>query len=387
MKILHIALASHFTIGMLYQENQMINCQRADGHDVTIVTDVWHYEGGNLVRGHEEDTIMDNGARLIRWEHDRVLFSDLWTEKIQKCRRVKGLLEELAPDTILFHGMCGYEIMDAADYCKNHPDCLLFMDCHEDYSDSARTFLSKAFYKIIHGHYISKAMPEVDKVLYIGADMKAWMNDLYSIPADKQEFLAPGGTIYTLEQQKAARQDIINKYSLSNDAIIMAHSGKLAATKRTPELIEAFSKVKDPRMALFIFGSIPEDMEAKIRPLMDADSRIHFMGWKVNKDIEEFLAGTDMYCQPGTQSSTFETAMCCGCVNMTYPWDSYTDATYTDCDGQNYFFVETVEDMVSVFERITQNINVLEQAKAKSFSYAKMAFDYQVISRRIYTRG
>ena len=55
MKILHIALASHFTIGMLYQENQMINCQRADGHDVTIVTDLWHYERGELVKGEEED--------------------------------------------------------------------------------------------------------------------------------------------------------------------------------------------------------------------------------------------------------------------------------------------------------------------------------------------
>ena len=385
MKIVHLALASHFTIGMLYQENQMIECQRADGHDVTLITDCWHYERGKLVKGSEEDTIMDNGARLIRLELDRVFCSDLWTEKIQKCKRVKKLLEELQPDSILFHGMCGYEIMDAAAYCKEHENCLLFMDCHEDYSDSARTFLSKMFYKVIHGHFISKAMPEVDKVLYIGADMRNWMNDLYDIPQEKQEFLAPGGTIYTPQQQKEARQEIIKKYALSQDAIIMAHSGKLIPLKRTEELLRAFSKVKDPRMALFIFGSIPDEMEPVLRPLMEADNRVHFMGWKVNKEIEEFLAGVDLYCQPGSQSSTFETAMCCGCANMAYPFDSYTDENYTDCDFENYFFVETEEDIEKVFRMITDNVQVLEQTKAKSFSFARLNFDYAVISRRIYT--
>ena len=385
MKIVHLALASHFTIGMLYQENQMIDCQRKDGHDVTIITDCWHYERGELVKGGEEDTIMENGARLIRLKLDNVFFSELWTEKIQKCRRVKKLLEELQPDTILFHGMCGYEIMDAAEYCKKHENCLLFMDCHEDYSDSARTFLSKCFYKIIHGHYISKAMPEVDKVLYIGADMRNWMNDLYRIPQEKQEFLAPGGTIYTTQQQKDARQEIIKKYALPQDAIIMAHSGKLIAPKRTEELLRAFKKIDDPRMALFIFGSIPEEMEPVLRPLIDSDNRVHFMGWKVNKEIEEFLAGVDLYCQPGSQSSTFETAMCCGCANMAYPFASYTDESYTDCNFENYFFVETEEDIVKVFKDITENVQVLEQAKAKSFSFARLNFDYAIISRRIYT--
>ena len=70
------------------------------------------------------------------------------------------------------------------------------------------------------------------------------------------EFMAIGGIIYAPEQQKNARQDIIDKYSLPQDAIIMAHSGKLSAGKRTAELIEAFRQVNDPRMALFIFGSI-----------------------------------------------------------------------------------------------------------------------------------
>lgn len=385
MKILHIGLPSHFTEGMLYQENMLIAMNRADGHDVTIITDVYHYEGSKLVEGPEEDRIMDNGARLIRLKYDRVFHSDLWTEKIQKCRKLKKYLNEIQPDTILYHGVCGYEMMDVAEYCKKHRECHFYMDSHEDYTNSAMTFASKTFYKTIHGYFVHKALPEVDKILYLGVQMRDWLKDIYAIPDSMMEFMAIGGIIYTPEQQTEARQDIINRYALPQDAIIMAHSGKLSAGKRTAELLRAFSKVQDPRMALFVFGSIPDDMESTIRPLIDADSRIHFMGWKVNKEIEQFLAGVDLYCQPGGQSSTFETAMCCGCANMTYPHETYKDETYSDCNGENYFFVETEEDMEAVFKRILDNPLVLEQTKAKSFAFAKLQFDYETIARRIYT--
>ena len=378
-------MPSHFTEGMLYQENMLIAMNRADGHDVTIITDVYHYEGSNLVEGPEEDRIMDNGARLIRLKYDRVFHSDLWTEKIQKCRKLKQYLEELQPDSILYHGVCGYEMMDVAEYCKKHTECHFYMDSHEDYTNSAMTPASKAFYKFIHGYFVHKALPEVDKILYLGVQMRDWLKDIYSIPDSMMEFMAIGGIIYTPDQQSEARQDIINRYALPQDAIIMAHSGKLSAGKRTAELLRAFSKVQDPRMVLFVFGSIPEDMESTIRPLIDADSRIHFMGWKVNKEIEQFLAGVDLYCQPGGQSSTFETAMCCGCANMTYPHETYKDETYSDCNGENYFFVETEDDMTDVFKRILDNPLVLEQTKAKSFAFAKLQFDYETIARRIYT--
>ena len=364
----------------------MIGCQRADGHEVTIITDLYHYERGELVKGEPEYKTMDNGARLIRLKWDRIFFSDLWTEKIQKCHKVKKLLEEIKPDTILFHGICGYEIMEAADYCKKHSECLLFVDCHESFNDSGRTMLSKNFYKFIHGHFISKAMPEVDKFFYTGKDNQLWINDLFAIPAEKQEFLALGGTIYTAQQQRDARIEIIKKYALPQDAIIMAHSAKLLDEKsRTRELINAVRKTDDPRIALFIFGTISKEMDLLLRNLMAEDERIHFMGWKVDNEIEEFLAGVDLYCQPGGYSVTFETAMCCGCANMAYPMENYTDENYSDCNFENYFFVENEDDMVKAFTDITDNVQVLEQAKAKSFSFARLNFDYAVISRRIYT--
>jgi hypothetical protein len=70
---------------------------------------------------------------------------------------------------------------------------------------------------------------------------------------------------------------------------------------------------------------------------------------------------------------------------MTYPHETYKDETYSDCNGENYFFVDGTEDMVNVFKQITDNPMILEQTKAKSFAFAKLQFDYEVIARRIYT--
>ena len=70
---------------------------------------------------------------------------------------------------------------------------------------------------------------------------------------------------------------------------------------------------------------------------------------------------------------------------MTYPHETYKDATYSDCNGENYFFVETVDDMVNVFKSITETPMLLEQTKAKSFAFAKLQFYYEVTARKIYT--
>ena len=41
--------------------------------------------------------------------------------------------------------------------------------------------------------------------------------------------------------------------------------------------------------------------------------------------------------------------------------------------------------MVNVFKSIIETPLLLEQTKAKSFAFAKLQFDYEVIARRIYT--
>lgn len=117
MKILHIGLASSYTEGMTYQDNFLSEMNIKAGHEVFFVTDTHKYENGVLIETNEIDEILSNGLRLIRYKYDTIV-NKFITRKIQKARKVKKLLEEFKPDAIMYHGVCGYELIDVSDYVK-----------------------------------------------------------------------------------------------------------------------------------------------------------------------------------------------------------------------------------------------------------------------------
>ena len=142
--------------------------------------------------------------------------------------------------------------------------------------------------------------------------------------------------------------------------------------------MRAFSQIHDDRLRIFIFGSIPENRKEIIEPLIKNDDRIYFLGWKNNKEILDILAGTDLYCQPGTMSATYQNALCAGCATMIRPTASYKHmagdiAIYTD---------GTEENITSIFTQIVESQDFLLDLKEKSYKLAKEKLDYQKLSRR-----
>lgn len=377
MKILHIALLSSFTEGMLYQDNLLEQFNRIDGHEVTVITDSNKYVNGVLSKVEEEDIYLKNGTRLIRLNYDDLL-NNFVSRKIQKIRRLYGLIESIEPDSILWHGVCGYELINVAKYIKLHPNVLFYMDSHEDFNNTASRLVSKICYKYIHGFFVKKALPYVKKILYVGYDAVPFLKEMYGIPDKKLEFFPLGGIIVPKEEQDKQRECLIKEYQLPKDAIICAHSGKMVKEKRTEELLRAFLKIHDDRLRLFVFGSIPENRKEIIEPLIKNDDRIYFLGWKKNKDILDILAATDLYCQPGTMSATYQNALCAGCATMIRPTDSYKHlagdvAIYTD---------GTEENITNIFSQIVENQDFLLDLKEKSYKLAKEKLDYQKLSRR-----
>ena len=378
MNILHMDINCHYTEGMLYQDNALPKVNADDGHNVTIITDVYAYVNGKLEKVGVEDKIISGGIRLIRVEYDRIL-NDFVTRKIQKVSKIKKLLEEIRPDSILYHGICGYELMDVAAYVKNNPHVLFYADSHEDFFNTARTPIAKFAYKYIHGYFVKKSLPYIKKVLYLGEDVKIYLKEMYSISDDILEFYPLGGFIEEEKKQLQMRQSLIEEFNLPQDAIICAHSGKMDAAKKTKELLEAFESVDDERMYMFLFGSIPDDMKSVIMPLVEKSPRVFFLGWKNNKELVDILDGVDLYCQPGSMSATFQVSVCCGCATMLYPSISYKKMM-----GRESFFVETKENIKNVFIEISRDRKCLNDLKARTFEIAKQQFDYVKLARRIY---
>lgn len=377
MRIVHIGLKSHYTEGMLYQDNILSDIHARMGHDVTFITDTLCFQGNELIRVPEEETILTNGVRLIRFNYDYILTKFI-SNKIHKVKELYSTLERIKPDVILFHGVCGYELMNVARYINEHPEVQFYVDSHEDFNNTARHLVSKLAYKYIHGYFVKKALPKIKKILFLTLEIKQYLQNMYSIPEEMLEFYPLGGIVVSEENQSFYREKIIQSFNLNQDTIICAHSGKLEIGKRTKELLSAFNQIQDDRMHLFIFGSIPKEQEHILYPMINSNKNVHFLGWKNNTEITDFLAGVDLYCQPGTQSATFQVALCCGCATMVYPYPSHKYLMGEEC-----FYVNSEKDIKEVFEAIIEDQKILSEMKEKSYKTAKKKIDYEELAKRI----
>ena len=347
MKILHVCLASHYTEGMAYQDNQLPDQNAQDGHDVLVVSDCFIYQSNNLIEVPEECKTLDNGVRLVRYKYSKVI-NDFISSKIRKVSKLSSLLDEFNPNVILFHGVAGWEMLTVANYKKKNPACHLYIDSHEDIHNSGTFWVSMFFqYYIFNKTIVEYIKKHVDKFLYISEESKDFLKGVYKLSDDEMEFYPLGGTVVDEDVKNKNALYIRKKHNLISNDIIVIHSGKLDARKKTSLLLNALSRIKDERLKIFIIGSIPDDMRSTLIPLMNKDHRVFFVGWKNNDELIQYLCAADIYFQPGTQSATLQNAICCGAPVALFPYKSHKQ--YVNGNG---FYIENEDDCVNVFKKI-----------------------------------
>lgn len=379
MRILHIGLSCCFTEGMLYQDNLLTYYNCAEGHEVTYITNTEMFVNGDLVKVNEEDTVLSNGLRLIRVEYDRI-FNSLVTKKIQKCKKIKEYLEEIHPETILYHCCWGYELLDVAEYVKQNPSTLFYVDTHQDFNNSSRSIVAKVINKCVHGYFVKKALPQVNKFLSISLESTEYLEKMYNIPSEMIEDYPLGGVLLSNEDRIRNRKRLLEKYGINEDAIILGHSGKLTGGKKTVDLIHALSRVQDDRFKLIIFGFIPDENE-ELKRIIENEPRVLFVGWKKGDEQHDLLGAIDLYCQPGTQSATAEMAACDGCALLLAPHPSYKHLY-----GDSAKYAENSDDIYKILIAISEDYSILETMKQNVYKVAEEFLDYKVLSRR-YLRG
>lgn len=379
MKIIHICLASHYTEGMTYQDNQLPDQNVRDGHEVIVVSDCYQYKAGELVEVPEQDLILPSGVRLIRLKYDRVL-NKIISSKVRKVSRLYGLLVLESPDVILFHGVAGWEMLAAARYKRAHPQIKLYMDSHEDFHNSGTFWVSRFFqYRIFNRFLVSRVKSEVDKFLYLSYESKDFLSQMYGLKDENMEFYPLGGNIISKERKLHHSEVIRARHGFDDDDILILHSGKLDAAKKTAELIKAFLKVGRSNLKLLIVGSIPDDQKNVLEPLFDKSPDVFFLGWKSGDELVAYLCAADLYFQPGTQSATMQNAICCGTPVALYPYASHRP--YVRGNG---YFVSSCDDYVQVLRALANDKKSLASMSDESYSLAYEFLDYKVLANRLY---
>lgn len=149
--------------------------------------------------------------------------------------------------------------------------------------------------------------------------------------------------------------------------------------KKTSELVQALHAVQANNLKLLIVGSMTDEVAADVMPVVEADPRIEYLGWKSGEELMDYLCAADLYVQPGTQSATMQNALCCGSAAALYPYESHKYLL-----GDSVFYIETVEDMKNLFAAISTNPDILEAKRAMSNKIARERLDYKVLAARLY---
>lgn len=196
MKILHLCISCFYIEGYNYQENILPQINKRDGHEVYVIA-------SNLIFENNDNTkpvyikpstyINDSGIQVQRVQYKK-LCSRVLTNKLKKVDGLYEMIKKITPDVILFHGTASVEIKTLIQYKKNYPDVKIYIDSHADYYTSGTNWVSK---NLLHGmvfsHYLKKALPYIEKILYVSTGCGSFLKKVYKIPDERTEFYSLGG--------------------------------------------------------------------------------------------------------------------------------------------------------------------------------------------------
>ena len=380
MKILHLCLSNFYVDGFAYQENELVQQNVRDGHEVEVIA-------STEVIGTDGELSFVSPGRYMGVDGamvERVRYRRLAPRKIMSKLRMHPGIEKriatFAPDVILFHCACGWELNAVGRYVRKNSQVVFYVDSHEDFINSARNFLSKW---LLHwGYYrpiLRRNLRYVTKVLPVALSALEFMRDFYGVPEEMLELYPLGGFVPDDVEYAELRMKGRAALSVADDQILIVQSGKIDATKKLVEALEAFTAVADPALRFMIPGLIQSDVEERVNALAAADPRIRLLGWKSPDELRSILAAADVYCQPGTQSATMQMSIanCCAILLDDIPGHRL----YLDGNG---WLVGQDRTLADAFAEISSDKVALPAMAERSHQVALRMLDYRLLAARLY---
>lgn len=143
-------------------------------------------------------------------------------------------------------------------------------------------------------------------------------------------------------------------------------------------MLRAFAAVPDSRLRSEVAGLPTDELQEEVEALIATDSRVMFSGWLAPDKLEDLLCAADVYVQPGSQSSTMQTSLCCRCAVLLEDWENHR--IYM-CD--NGWLVRDEDDIHRALLDISEASGNLPGMQRRSGEYARKTLDYAVLAKRV----
>jgi hypothetical protein len=375
MKIVHLCLSVYYVDHFRYQENYLIERDKLSGHDVIVIASTETFDkSGNRIYVEPTNYLNNNAVPIYRIPY--FFGNNFFSYKIRKYKGVISLLEKYQPDVIFFHGACAWEILKVSDFVRKNPHIKFFIDSHEDWNNSARSWLSREIlHKLVYRPVLQSAINVCEKLLCISTETMDFMKNFYVINPSKLEFYPLAGEpLLDLEYEQRRRKKR-ESYGISNFTRVFVQIGKQTHDKRLIDSLRAFKLAAHKDCLFLIAGSISPEIQSEVMKLIEADTRIRFLGWCNSEELTDLLCVADVYVQPGTQSATMQHSLCCRCAVILADVPSHT---FYNCN--NGWFVNEQSNLFAAFRDACNND--LEERKQRSFEFANKYLNYERLSKR-----
>lgn len=325
MRIAHICLAAFYIDGFGYQENVLPKLHRRMGHDVVIIASTETYLDHTRL-GYVEPAsyVNEHGVQVHRLPYAKWVPRRLQS-KVRAYEGLRAKLEEFEPDLIFVHDVQFWDFLEIRNYVRKRPTPI-FADCHTDYVNSARGFVSR---HLLHGFLYRRILQRVDPVidrylptLPVRAD---FLHEVYGLDRAKMELL-PFGADDTLTEgldRMEVRKQMRAALGIPQDAVVLVTGGKLDLRKNIHTLIDRFSQLKTAgelaNVHLIVFGQANADVRGELERIV-LHEHVHMLGWTPANEIYRAFWAADLAMFPGTHSVLWEEAVGHGLGAVFHHW-------------------------------------------------------------------
>ena len=393
MKI--VMLCENYFNNSQYQENMIAEHYIKHNHHVTIITstinNIFNSQEGYDNNINESEQIINN-VKIIRLQFSINIYNRI---RRFNNKKIKAIFDFEKPDMIYSHETI-FMLSDCVKYKKNHPNCRFIMDCHSDYSNSARNWLSlQILNKTIRRFLIVKALKYIDTIYPITPSTAIFTNEVYGIPYKKMRLL-PLGVDFDLSQKIITEQKgklVRNELKIPYNSLVIFTGGKLDPVKQTDVLIKAFLKLNNPELHLIIVGKVQEqckEYKTIIEELTKSNKNIHHIGWIESRKVYDYMAASDIAVFPASQSVLWQQAIGMGLPLIIGKVCKYDGKIFTiNVDylnvNNNIIIINTIEEkemineLIKSMQKIIDDPTRLQQMKEGAIKTAEDFLCYDKI--------
>lgn len=379
-KLVHICLLGAFTPNGTYQDNILPKYHAKQGLEVSLITSKWQQDGkGGYCIHPQTDYWDENGVHVLRLS---MKGKENLGKRFKWFPTLCDTLEQIKPDILFVHGVQMLNIFTIKSYVKKHPEVKLYVDSHADFSNSARTWLSKnILHKIlwrICAHIIEPYTTKFYGVLPARVD---FLRKMYGLPAEKCELLVMGVDDEMVEKaaDPQVRTKIRKKYGIKEDDFLIVTGGKINVSKKqTLLLMQAVQNIQNPNIKLLVFGSVSSDLKEKVNELADGQ-KVQYIGWINGQDSYQYFAAADLVCFPGRHSVFWEQVVGQGIPLIVKDWPG---THHIDIGGNVRFLTQdSTEEIQQTIEKLVTCPELYEKMKQHATSEKRKRFFYGTIAK------